>query len=93
MAITNIKISMDSKLKKEFEEFCDDVGMDTNTAFNIYANKVVNEWQIPFKIGYEIPNEETRKAIKEVEELKKSSNMKTYDSFDEMLKDLNKDDD
>ena len=32
MATTNIKISMDSKLKKEFEEFCDDVGMDTNTA-------------------------------------------------------------
>ena len=39
MAITNIKISMDSKLKKEFEEFCDDVGMDTNTVFNIYAKK------------------------------------------------------
>ena len=93
MAITNIKISMDSKLKKEFEKFCDDVGMDTNTAFNIYAKKVVNEWRIPFKIDYEIPNEETRKAIKEVEELKKSSNMKTYDSFYEMLKDLNKDDD
>ena len=55
--------------------------------------KVVNEWRIPFKIDYEIPNEETRKAIKEVEELKKNSNMKTYDSFDEMLKDLNKDDD
>ena len=64
MATSNIKISMDLELKKEFEEFCDDVGMDMNTAFNIYAKKVVNEWQIPFKIGYEIPNGENRKAMK-----------------------------
>ncbi len=44
MAEITVKIHMDSKLKKEFEEFCNDMGMDINTAFNIYARKVVREW-------------------------------------------------
>lgn len=91
MAEITVKIHMDSKLKKEFEEFCNDMGMDINTAFNIYARKVVREYRIPFEIGYEIPNEETRKAIEDARNGIGLSG--PYSSFEELLKDLNKDDD
>lgn len=66
MASTNVNIRMDADLKKQFEAFCADMGMSMSTAFNIFAKKTVREYRIPFEIGAEIPNEETRKAIEEV---------------------------
>lgn len=39
-------------------------------------------------INYETPNTDTISAIKEVEELKKNPNKKTYASFSELLEDI-----
>lgn len=39
-------------------------------------------------IQYETPNAETIQAIEEVEQMKKSSDKKTYGSFAELLEDL-----
>ncbi len=39
-------------------------------------------------INYGIPNAETIAAIKEVEELEKDPNKKVYNSFDELLEEL-----
>lgn len=63
MATTNVNIRMDSNLKQQFEAFCSDMGMSMSTAFNIFAKKAVREYRIPFEIGAEAPNTETRKAI------------------------------
>lgn len=41
-------------------------------------------------INYETPNADTITAIKEVEELKKNPNKKTYASFRELLEDITK---
>lgn len=50
MANTNINIRMDTDLKKQFEEFCADMGMTMTTAFNIFARKAVREYRIPLKL-------------------------------------------
>ena len=50
MAQTNINIRMDEQLKKEFDKFCDDIGMTMTTAICIFAKKVVKEQKIPFEI-------------------------------------------
>ena len=71
MAQTNINIRMDADLKKQFEAFCEDMGMSMTTAFNIFAKKAVREYRIPFEIGAEKPNADTLSAIKEVEMMKK----------------------
>lgn len=92
MANTNINIRMDQNLKAQFEEFCDDVGMSMTTAFTIFAKKVVRDYRIPFDVGTENPNEETILAIKEAQALKKDSNRKTYNSFDEILAELENED-
>lgn len=89
MASTNINIRMDSDLKKQFEAFCSDMGMTMTTAFNIFAKKAVREYRIPFEIGAEIPNGETKEAIREVQRMKADSALgKSYTDVDAMMKDL-----
>ena len=51
MAQTNINIRMDAELKREFEAFCQEVGMSMTTAFTIFAKKAVREQKIPFEIS------------------------------------------
>lgn len=89
MASTSINIRMDSELKRQFETFCNDMGMTMTTAFNIFAKKTVREYRIPFEIGAEIPNKETVEAIHEVQEMKANPNIgKTYTDVDQMMKEL-----
>ncbi len=89
MATTNINIRMDSDLKKQFETFCADMGMSMSTAFNVFAKKAVREYRIPFEIGAELPNAETREAIMEVQKMKADPTLgKTYTDVDAMMEDL-----
>ena len=50
MAQATINIRIDEELKKQFENFCNDTGLNISTAINIYIKTVVKEQQIPFKI-------------------------------------------
>ena len=43
-------IRMDSDLKAQFDALCNEFGMSTNTAFNIFARTVVRKRRIPFPI-------------------------------------------
>lgn len=88
MANININIRMDSDLKQQFEAFCDDMGMTMTTAINIFVKKAVRENRIPFEVGGDIPNAETREAFREVQQMKKDPNKRTYGSFAELLEDL-----
>ncbi len=50
MAQTTINVRIDEDLKKDFEKFCNETGMNISTAINIFVSTVVREKQIPFKI-------------------------------------------
>lgn len=72
MSQTNINIRIDKELKKQFEKFCQDIGMTMTTAFNIFAKKAVKEQKIPFEITadpfYSTANiERLEKAIADAE--------------------------
>lgn len=56
MAQTAMTIRMDNDLKVQFDALCDQFGMSTNTAINIFARAVVRSRRIPFII--EAPNKE-----------------------------------
>lgn len=87
---TNVNIRMDSNLKKDFEAFCADMGMSMTTAFNIFAKKAVREYRIPFEIGGENPNAETRLAI---ENAHKGIGVRgPFSSVEELMADLNAED-
>ena len=73
MSQTTVNIRMDSELKKQFEDFCSDVGMDMSTALCVFAKKAVRERRIPFKISIEDPfysydnQERLRRSISQLE--------------------------
>ncbi len=53
MAQTNINIRMDEDLKKQFDAFCSDIGMNMTTAFCVFAKTAVRQRRIPFEISAE----------------------------------------
>lgn len=89
MAQTNINIRIDANRKKEFEEFCEAVGLTMTAAFNIFIQRTLRDYRIPFDIRAEMPNAETKEAIKEVQRMKSDPvRGKTYTDVDTMMKDI-----
>ena len=87
-ADTSMTIRVNSKIKHEAQELFSSLGMDMSTAINVYLRRAVAFGGIPFMVEQDIPNRKTIKAIKEVQELEKNPNKKTYGSFAELLEDL-----
>ena len=50
MAQATFSVRMDEDLKRQFDALCEEFGMNTTTAFNIFARAVVRERRIPFEI-------------------------------------------
>jgi DNA-damage-inducible protein J len=50
MAQTTFSVRMDSDVKKQFDEFCTQVGMNTTVAFNMFARAVLRERRLPFEV-------------------------------------------
>jgi len=50
MAQKTLSIRMDEDIKKEFDAFCTEVGMNTSVAINLFAKAVLREKRIPFEI-------------------------------------------
>jgi DNA-damage-inducible protein J len=44
---------MDSDVKKQLDDFCTQVGMNTTTAFNLFARAVLREKRLPFEVTTE----------------------------------------
>ena len=51
MPQATVTARVDKKDKKEFDEFCSDVGLNTSTAINLYIKTVLREKRIPFDIS------------------------------------------
>ena len=50
MAQATFSVRMDETLKKQFDNLCSEFGMNSTTAFNVFARAVVRERKIPFEI-------------------------------------------
>lgn len=87
MAQTNLNVRIDENLKKQFDAFCDELGLSMSMAINIFVKKVIREQRIPFELGVEVPNKATLKAIDDVE--KGIGLSKVYEDVDELFEDLN----
>ena len=51
MAQVLVNISMDENLKNSMEHTCQTLGMNMDTAFTIFAQKVSREQRIPFDVS------------------------------------------
>jgi DNA-damage-inducible protein J len=48
---TVFSVRMDSDVKNSLDEFCAAVGMNTNTAINMFARVVAREKRLPFDVA------------------------------------------
>lgn len=87
MAQTTLSVRMDEDLKRRFDAFCAEVGLNASTAVNLFVKTVVRESRIPFEITT-LPNPETRAAIEETERDLERRALKRYTDVDQMMEDL-----
>lgn len=70
--MANLTISVNDSDKKEFGEFCDQVGISSSSVLNMFIKTVIREGRIPFEISVnksEKPNRRTIRAMKEGDDL------------------------
>ncbi len=91
MGQTNLNIRMDEDLKRQFEVFCSDVGMNMTTAVNMFVKIAVRERKIPFEISaasdpfYSESNiNHLRKVTSDIENNTAKYVVKTLDELEEM---------
>lgn len=51
MSQTTLNVRMDEDLKRRFDTFCADVGMNASVAVNLFVKTVIREQRIPFEIS------------------------------------------
>ena len=89
MATTNVTMRIDTTIKAQLQELMSDLGLDMTTFFTMAAKQAIREQRIPFEVARNNFNVETLEAFREVEEMKKNpSAVKTYDSFSDILKEI-----
>ena len=49
--VATFSVRMDATLKKQFDALCQEFGMNTSTAINVFAKAVVRQRKIPFEIS------------------------------------------
>ena len=91
MANVNVTIRMDESMKRQADELFSDLGMSLSGAITVFLRQSLREQAIPFQIGRDVPNRDTLEAIEEVKRLKNDPNKKTYNSFDEILREVESD--
>jgi DNA-damage-inducible protein J len=51
MSYVTFSVRMPSDVKKQFDSFCYNVGMNPSTAFNMFARAVIREKRLPFDVA------------------------------------------
>ncbi|MBO7085932.1 MAG: type II toxin-antitoxin system RelB/DinJ family antitoxin [Bacilli bacterium] len=85
MAKVNTNISIDQNLKIESVKLFSSFGLDLSTAITLFLQQSVREQRIPFEIRINIPNETTKEALSELDEMKDKKKYKRYSNFEEIL--------
>lgn len=58
MAAATMTIRLDSQIKKQFDALCQQFGMSSNAAINVFVNQVVRSRSIPFTATMETSGED-----------------------------------
>lgn len=71
MAQTAMTVRLDSQLKAQFDQLCEEFGMSANTAFNIFVKAVIRSQSIPFSIN--VQDKESKRAIDSFDALRQEA--------------------
>lgn len=82
-----LSVRMDETLKKEFDEFCAEVGLNSSVAVNLFVRTVVREKRIPFEITNR-PSHAASAVIRSADKDLEQGRLQEYGNSSEMMKDL-----
>lgn len=82
-----MSVRMDAELKRDFDEFCAEVGLNSSVAINMFVRTVMREKRIPFEITNQ-PSAATRATIRETESDLAKGELKSYADANELMKDM-----
>ena len=85
MAQVSVTVKTDEEIKKDFNTFCEEIGLNMSTAIYLFMRAVLREKRIPFELS--LSNNETIQVFKDVKEGKNLS--KSFSSVKELMEDLN----
>lgn len=83
-----LSVRVDEESKREFEKFCNKVGMNISTAINMLMKNVVYKQKMPFEP--EPFDEEVMRKLEEAEDDFKNGRYYTEEEFNEFLDSLMK---
>ena len=78
-----IRAQVDAQLKADAEAVLSELGLSSSDAIRLFYRQVTLRRGLPFDV--EVPNAETRRAIRDVE---RGRGLKTYKDAQEMFEDL-----
>ena len=85
---TNLNVRVDANDKKNFEKFCDNVGMNVSTAINMFIKAVLREQKLPFEVCSKTFDDVVSEKLQEAE-LEMNNTSKRY-SKEEIIDSINK---
>lgn len=87
MESLTLNVRVDANDKKNFEQFCNKVGMNVSTAVNMFIKAVLREQKLPFEVRTSSLNDNIYEKLKEAE-LEMDNNSKRY-TKDEIIESIN----
>ena len=88
MESLTLNVRVDANDKKNFEQFCNTVGMNVSTAINIFIKAVLREQKLPFEVKASDYDQMIYEKLKEAE-LEMNSTSKRY-TIEEIKDSMNK---
>ena len=89
MESLTLNVRVNASDKKNFEQFCNSVGMNVSTAVNLFIKAVLREHKLPFEIRTSNFDDEVCEKLKEAEEeMKNTSKRYTADEVLDDVKDI-----
>ena len=62
-ATTNLTVRVDAKIRKEFDSFCDNVGLNATTAINMFIKTVLRTRTLPFVVTDNVNEDQNNRII------------------------------
>lgn len=88
MEKSSITVNVDAQTKKNTEKIFQDLGFNMTTGINMFLKAVERYQGIPFELELNSPNQTSLEALREVRE--NLDNLKTYNNFDEIIDEIDR---
>lgn len=81
-----VRARMEPSIKKKAERVLSQIGISPSEAINVFYRRIANDKGIPFSLN--VPNAETRKAIRDARQGKNLRSFDTAEAFAQHMRSL-----